>query len=29
FAYTSSGSSNLECFKRELMDHYRMVFEKV
>jgi cyclopropane-fatty-acyl-phospholipid synthase len=29
FAYTSDGSSNLECFKRELMDHYRMVFEKV
>jgi cyclopropane-fatty-acyl-phospholipid synthase len=28
FAYTSEGSSNLECFKRELMDHYRMVFEK-
>jgi cyclopropane-fatty-acyl-phospholipid synthase len=28
FAYTSDGSSNLECFKRELMDHYRIVFEK-
>ena len=30
FAYTSGGeSSNSECFKRELMDHYRLVFEKV
>jgi cyclopropane-fatty-acyl-phospholipid synthase len=29
FAYTSGGeSSNSECFKRELMDHYRLVFEK-
>jgi cyclopropane-fatty-acyl-phospholipid synthase len=28
FAYTSEGSSNLACFERELMDHYRMVFEK-
>jgi cyclopropane-fatty-acyl-phospholipid synthase len=30
FAFTTSGaSSNSECFKRELMDHYRLVFEKV
>jgi cyclopropane-fatty-acyl-phospholipid synthase len=28
FAYTSGGSSNLVCFQRELMDHYRLVFEK-
>lgn len=28
FAYTSGASSNSECFKRELMDHYRLVFEK-
>ena len=28
FAYTSGGSSNLECFERELMDHFRLVFEK-
>src|SRR5947199_1840248 len=28
FAYTSGASSNLECFKRELMDHFRLVFEK-
>lgn len=29
FAFTSGVSSNSECFKRELMDHYRLVFEKV
>ena len=29
FAYTSGVSSNSECFERELMDHYRLVFEKV
>jgi cyclopropane-fatty-acyl-phospholipid synthase len=29
FAFTSGGSSNLVCFERELMDHYRLVFEKV
>ncbi len=29
FAYTTGESSNQECFKRELMDHYRLVFEKV
>jgi cyclopropane-fatty-acyl-phospholipid synthase len=29
FAYTTGESSNSECFKRELMDHYRLVFEKV
>lgn len=29
FAYTSGASSNSECFERELMDHYRLVFEKV
>jgi cyclopropane-fatty-acyl-phospholipid synthase len=28
FAYTSGVSSNSVCFERELMDHYRMVFEK-
>jgi cyclopropane-fatty-acyl-phospholipid synthase len=28
FAYTSGASSNLVCFERELMDHYRLVFEK-
>jgi cyclopropane-fatty-acyl-phospholipid synthase len=28
FAHTSGVSSNLACFERELMDHYRMVFEK-
>src|SRR5437868_3626768 len=28
FAYTSGVSSNLVCFERELMDHYRLVFEK-
>jgi cyclopropane-fatty-acyl-phospholipid synthase len=28
FAYTSGESSNSACFERELMDHYRMVFEK-
>ena len=28
FAYTTGESSNSECFKRELMDHYRLVFEK-
>jgi cyclopropane-fatty-acyl-phospholipid synthase len=30
FAFTSGGaSSNMVCFERELMDHYRLVFEKV
>jgi cyclopropane-fatty-acyl-phospholipid synthase len=29
FAFTSGASSNLVCFERELMDHYRLVFEKV
>jgi cyclopropane-fatty-acyl-phospholipid synthase len=29
FAYTSGVSSNSACFERELMDHYRMVFEKL
>jgi cyclopropane-fatty-acyl-phospholipid synthase len=30
FAFTSGGdSSNSVCFQRELMDHYRLVFEKV
>jgi cyclopropane-fatty-acyl-phospholipid synthase len=29
FAFTSGVSSNLVCFERELMDHYRLVFEKV
>jgi cyclopropane-fatty-acyl-phospholipid synthase len=28
FAYTSGASSNLACFERELMDHWRLVFEK-
>jgi cyclopropane-fatty-acyl-phospholipid synthase len=28
FAYTSGVSSNSVCFERELMDHYRLVFEK-
>jgi cyclopropane-fatty-acyl-phospholipid synthase len=28
FAFTSGVSSNLVCFERELLDHYRMVFEK-
>lgn len=28
FAYTSGASSNSLCFQRELMDHYRLVFEK-
>lgn len=28
FAYTSGGSANKICFERELMDHYRMVFER-
>jgi cyclopropane-fatty-acyl-phospholipid synthase len=28
FAYTSGVSSNLVCFERELIDHYRLVFEK-
>src|SRR5438270_529673 len=27
-AYTSGVSSNLVCFERELLDHYRLVFEK-
>jgi cyclopropane-fatty-acyl-phospholipid synthase len=29
FAFTSRVSSNSVCFERELMDHYRLVFEKV
>jgi len=29
FAYTSGVSSNSTCFERELMDHYRLVFEKL
>ncbi|HTX46319.1 MAG TPA: class I SAM-dependent methyltransferase [Solirubrobacteraceae bacterium] len=28
FAFTSGASSNLVCFERELLDHYRLVFEK-
>lgn len=28
FAYTSGASANLTCFERELIDHYRLVFEK-
>jgi cyclopropane-fatty-acyl-phospholipid synthase len=28
FAFTSGESSNGMCFERELMDHYRLVFEK-
>jgi cyclopropane-fatty-acyl-phospholipid synthase len=28
FAYTSGASSNSTCFERELIDHYRLVFEK-
>jgi cyclopropane-fatty-acyl-phospholipid synthase len=28
FAFTSGVSSNYVCFERELMDHYRLVFEK-
>jgi cyclopropane-fatty-acyl-phospholipid synthase len=28
FAYTSGVSSNSVCFERELLDHYRLVFEK-
>ena len=28
FAYTSGASSNLACFERELLDHYRLVLEK-
>ncbi|MEA2375198.1 MAG: cyclopropane-fatty-acyl-phospholipid synthase [Thermoleophilaceae bacterium] len=29
FAFTSGVSSNLVCFERELLDHYRLVFERV
>jgi cyclopropane-fatty-acyl-phospholipid synthase len=29
FAFTSGESSNSTCFERELMDHYRLVFEKI
>jgi cyclopropane-fatty-acyl-phospholipid synthase len=29
FAFTSGVSSNSACFERELMDHYRLVLEKV
>lgn len=28
FAFTSGASSNKACFERELLDHYRLVFEK-
>ncbi|HWF35769.1 MAG TPA: class I SAM-dependent methyltransferase [Solirubrobacteraceae bacterium] len=28
FAFTSGASSNKVCFERELMDHYRIVFER-
>ena len=28
FAHTSGTSSNLTCFERELLDHYRLVLEK-
>jgi cyclopropane-fatty-acyl-phospholipid synthase len=28
FAFTSGASSNLTCFERELMDHWRLTFEK-
>jgi cyclopropane-fatty-acyl-phospholipid synthase len=28
FAYTSGASSNKVCFERELIDHYRLVFER-
>jgi cyclopropane-fatty-acyl-phospholipid synthase len=28
FAFTSGASSNKICFERELMDHYRLVFER-
>ena len=27
-AFTSGVSANSECFERELLDHYRLVFEK-
>ena len=27
-AFTSGGSANMVCFERELLDHYRLVFEK-
>ena len=27
-AFTSGVSANCVCFERELMDHYRLVFEK-
>ena len=27
-AFTSGVSANSVCFERELMDHYRLVFEK-
>ena len=29
FAFTGGASSNLICFEREILDHYRLVFEKV
>jgi cyclopropane-fatty-acyl-phospholipid synthase len=29
FAFTSGASSNKVCFERELMDHYRIVFERI
>ena len=27
-AFTSGVSANMVCFERELLDHYRLVFEK-
>ena len=27
-AFTSGASANKVCFERELLDHYRLVFEK-
>ena len=29
FAFTSGANANMTCFQRELVDHYRLVFEKV
>jgi cyclopropane-fatty-acyl-phospholipid synthase len=29
FAFTAGASSNLVCFERELMEHFRLVFEKL
>jgi cyclopropane-fatty-acyl-phospholipid synthase len=28
FAFTSGASSNLVCFERELIEHYRLVFDR-